>query len=248
MPVITMLKGRPDDVENFDALDALPDVFEDEDIELTPAAVAAIDEYRAREMKAASAVVAADVADVKNEMRATGMSIAEYVATHAHDTEEEKALCNRMGWNYYTHDSENIDRMRAGKVKAAIARARAASNLKVAPKRSDLQPAKVETKPAKVAKVQTKPAPKPAPVVDDGLPLIPSDTSKPALEMWARDYCRALCERHQSIKLQNKLFGGPFNPGGGSLNWQIAAIPDNEGARHAWAASAKLSFDKKVGA
>ena len=80
------------------------------------------------------------------------------------------------------------------------------------------------------------------------LPGAPSSLEREELEVWARSYCRALCEKYQSQRLFFKLFGRPENPDGGSLKFQVKAIPEKMEARRAWLSSAKLSFDKKVGA
>lgn len=87
-----------------------------------------------------------------------------------------------------------------------------------------------------------------APEVEAGLPSVPNTTDREKLTTWAREYCRALCDRHQSAKLVKKLFGGPENPGGGSCAWQISVMPLDDDSLMTWAASARLSFDKKVGA
>lgn len=80
------------------------------------------------------------------------------------------------------------------------------------------------------------------------LPGAPLTTNRATLEAWARDYCSKLAERYQSVKLTYALFGRPENPGGGSLAWQVSVMPLDDSKLGAWAQSAQLSFDKKVGA
>ncbi len=74
----------------------------------------------------------------------------------------------------------------------------------------------------------------------------PATTNRDELTAWAREYCRELCERYQSAKLTQKLYGR--TPGGGSLAFQLEAMPADDTRLPLWAQSAAMSFDKKVGA
>lgn len=202
---------------------------------LTPAEQEAKERWEAAEMRRLKSESAQFGRDLKEDLAARGIDIVDYchendIPLHSRQAEQIAKSCgyHQTTWN----DGRNVARREKESAKR-VARAGKARRLAAA----------VANKPQTV-----KAAPKAAAVDDDGdLPAIPTTTDRDELAAWAREYCHALCEIFPSAKLVKKLFGGPDNPGG-SCNWQISVMPPQDEKLPTWAQSARLSFDKKVGA